>query len=79
LGPQPVLQLGDGEVGRRRQQRVDQLGVVDELGAPAAAHRLGSRLPVWRQRRTSLTTQLGLTSNSAAVARRNAPASTPQI
>jgi hypothetical protein len=36
----------------------------------------GSSVPFWCQRCTSLTTQLGLTSNVAAVARREAPAST---
>jgi hypothetical protein len=40
-GREPGLQFGDGAVGRRRQQRVDQLGVVGELGAPAAADRIG--------------------------------------
>jgi len=55
---------------------VDLLGAVGELGAPAAARRLGSSVPLWRQRCSSLTTQLGLTSNFAAVARREAPAST---
>jgi hypothetical protein len=36
----------------------------------------GSSVPLWRQRCSNLTTQLGLTSNLAAVARREAPAST---
>jgi hypothetical protein len=36
VGRQPGLQLGDGDVGRRRQQRVDQVGMVGKLGRPAA-------------------------------------------
>ena len=71
---EPVLQLGDGAMRRHCQQRLDPRDVIGELGPPPAD--LGASVPWPRQRCSSFTTQLGLSSNFAAVARRKAPAST---
>jgi hypothetical protein len=45
FGREPGLQFGDGNVRRRRQQRVDPLGVVSELGPAAATNRIGRKRP----------------------------------
>ncbi len=73
-GRQPAAQLGDREIRLGRQERVHRLrcaASVERLRPPIGS---ACTVPRWRQRCSSVMTKLGLTSNLAAVARRDAPA-----